>query len=129
MPTPSSRIWRTVVFAGAMLGTQLAGCGSAAQQQPTTVADPQPSEGELQAKRDADAKRAEAQRAADEQAAKDAETKRVADEQAARDAELLAKRQAEETARQEEAQRRSEELGRVRGTSGGGKRGRGFVLS
>jgi hypothetical protein len=104
--TSAARIWRTVVFAGAMLVTPVAvGCGGGNKPAP---AKPMPAEDttsdkaaadqaatDMAAKEAADkqaaeemaAKEAEAKRAADEQAAKDAEAKRAADEQAAKDAE------------------------------------------
>jgi hypothetical protein len=115
MRTSSSRIWRTVVFAGAMLATPLAGCGSSSHKQttpePTPAPAPQavagPQHDEAAAQRDADAKAAREQ------------------------ADLLAAQQfaAEEAARQAEEDRNEQQrLQRIRG-SGVGPRGRGFVLS
>lgn len=110
MGNSSSRIWRTVVFAGAMLATPLAGCGSGSHRQttPTPTPAPPPAHAAPQAaQREADAK--QAQEAADLLAAQ-----KLAEEEAAR--------------KEEEDRERLEAAQRIRG-SGGGPRGRGFVLS
>lgn len=118
MGNVSSRIWRTVVFAGAMLATPLAGCASGTHKQTTPEPTPAPAEqqtvvapphDEAAAQREADAKAA--QEEADLLAAQ-----KLAEEEAARQAQA------------EADQKRLEEARRIRG-SGGGPRGRGFVLS
>jgi len=127
MGTPTTRIWRTVVFAGAMLATPLSGCGSAAHKgtEPVhparTTAKAGPDEAALDAERQ-NAREQEllAQKQAEEDAA------RKAEQEAAAKAE--ADRVAEEERKAAEEQERQERLRRIRG-SGGGPKGRGFVLA
>jgi hypothetical protein len=119
----SSKIWRTVVVAGAMLGVPACGGGT---QKPAPVA---PAPGG-----DADG---DAQRAADEQRA--ADDRAAADAQAAEDARLLAEKAAADKAAQEEADRlaqeeadrKTDEEAAKKRPRGGGNRptGRGFILS
>lgn len=128
MANHSTRIWRTVVFAGAMLATPLAGCGGSSHKATAPVAaEPKP-----------DPAIAAQAAAADEQARRDAElqAQRDAEAQAQRDAEAQAEanRLAEaEAARKAEEQRKEQErmdaVQRVRGGGFDRPRGRGFVLS
>jgi hypothetical protein len=121
----AARIWRTVVFAGAMLATPLAGCGGGAKKRDTTVVQP-----DHAAERTEQGERERA--AADAAATEQAERERLDAEQAERDrvaAEEAAERErvaAEEAERQRAA---AEAAKRPRGTVFSRPKGRGFVLA
>jgi hypothetical protein len=128
MGTPSTRIWRTVVFAGAMLATPLAGCGGAAQKgtQPAEpAAAPAAKAGPDEAALDAERQNVREQELLAQKQA-EADAARKAEEEAAAKAE--ADCVAEEERKAAEDRERMERLQRVRG-SGGGPKGRGFVLA
>lgn len=117
----SNKIWRTVVVAGAMLGT--AACGGGQKPQPVApVAGPAPGSS-VDDKAAADAKAAEEKKAADDKAAADA--------QAAEDARLLAEKEAADKAAKEEADKKAAEEAKKKRPRGGGEKpvGRGFVLA
>jgi hypothetical protein len=126
--TSASKIWRTVVFAGAMLAAPI-GCGGG-HKKPETV-QPQPVEKQAdpdQAAKDAAAKdaadKAAADKAAaDQQAMKDEADKKAADEAAAKEA--ADKQAAEEQAAADAAKKKP----RPRTGSKNRPTGRGFILS
>ena len=119
----SNKIWRTVVVAGAMLGTpMLVACGGGKKPTPVTPG-PDKAADDAAAKADADTKAAE--KAADEQAAVAAKS--------AEDARLLAEKEAADKAAQEAADKKAAEdaAAAKKRPRGGGDRptGRGFILA
>lgn len=117
----SNKIWRTVVVAGAMLGTPACGGGT----KPTPVA-PGPTVEEQKA--------ADEQKAANDAAAK-AEAESTAAAKSAEDARLLAEKEAADAAAKEAADKaaadaKAAEEAKKRPRGGGQKPvGRGFVLA
>ncbi len=115
----SNKIWRTVVVAGAMLGTPACGGG----KKPTPVA-PGPTVEEQKA--------ADEQKAAANDAAAKAEAESTAAAKSAEDARLLAEKEAADAAAAKEAADKgaAEEAAKKRPRGGGQKPvGRGFVLA
>lgn len=129
--TSASRIWRTVVFAGAMLVTPVvAGCGGGAKKAETTqpVMTEQADPGDKAARDEA---AAQAEKAAADKAAEDraAEEQRLLAEREAAD-----KKAAEELAAKEEADKKAAEEAaakkpRPRTQQKSRPTGRGFILS
>jgi len=126
--TSASRIWRTVVFAGAMLGAPLAaGCGSKPKPATTTTTQQSDTAAPDQAAQDkAAADKAAEDKAAADKAAADKAAADAAAEQAKKDEE---ERLAKEAADKEAADKAAAEA--AKRPRGGGKRptGRGFVLA
>jgi hypothetical protein len=124
--TSASRIWRTVVFAGAMLAAPL-GCGGGSKKADTT-ATPHADDNAAADKEAAD--KADADKAAADQEAADkaAADKAAADKAAADAAEEQAKKDQEA---QEAADKAAAEEAAKKRPRGGGSRptGRGFVLA
>jgi membrane protein involved in colicin uptake len=116
--TSASTIWRTVVFAGAMLATPLAGCGGGTKKADTTATEQ---------KADPAADKAAADKAAADKAAADkAAADKAAADQAAAD-KAAADKAAEDQAAADKA---AEEQAKKRPRGGGGRpTGRGFVLA
>jgi hypothetical protein len=126
--TSASRIWRTVVFAGAMLAAPLGtGCGSKPKPATTTPAD---NAGTSDSDKAAADKAAEDKAAADKAAADKAAADAAAEQAKKDEDERVAKEQAEKEAADKAAAdaAAAEAAKRPRG---GGKRptGRGFVLA
>lgn len=125
--TSASRIWRTVVFAGAMLAAPLGtiGCGSSAKPAGTTPTPHQDSAADKAAADKAAADKAAADQATADKAAAD---KAAADKAAA--AAQAQKQDDDEAAADAAAQKAADEEAAKR-PRGGGKRptGRGFVLA
>ena len=130
----SNKIWRTIVVAGAMLATPLAGCGGNDKKADTTPtptpteqkpADDDPeSHGITEESAAAQAKFEEEHEkaAAEEQAKKEAEAKAAAEAQA--------KKEADEKAAAEEQAKKDEEAKKARPrTKPTRPTGRGFILS
>lgn len=113
----SNKIWRTVVVAGAMLGTPACGGGT----KPAPVA-PGPTVEEQKA--------ADEQKAANEAAAK-AEAESTAAAKNAEDARLLAEKEAADAAAKEAADKAAADEAAKKRPRGGGQKpvGRGFVLA
>jgi hypothetical protein len=130
----SKRIWRTVVFAGAMLAAPV-GCGGGDKKQAAEPAPVQPAATQStddQAAADAAAKEAADKKAADEAAMKMEADKKAADEAAAKEEadkkaaeELAAKEAADKKAADEAAAKKK----RPRTTTKTRPTGRGFILS
>lgn len=127
----SNKIWRTVVVAGAMLGTPvIAACGGGQKPAVAPVgptSDPNPTGGDVAtdpAKVPAD----EAKLAADKAAA---DEKAAAEAKAAEDARLLAEKEAADAAAKEAADKAAAEEAAKKRPRGGGQKpvGRGFVLA
>jgi type IV secretory pathway VirB10-like protein len=127
-------IWRTVVFAGAMLAAPLAGCGGGKKanttptEQPMSAA-PDPATQDKEAA--AAAEREAADKAAAEQAAAAAEAeKTAADQKAKEDAEAKAKQEADAKAAEDAAAKEAAaKKKRPRGSGDARPKGRGFVLA
>jgi hypothetical protein len=126
MGSPSTRIWRTVVFAGAMLATPLGGCGSPSHKpvaKPAAESPPSPSADEQRLA----AEQAEQQRLAEEK-------QRIEDERAAEEQRRAEEERLAEEKRVEDEARANAEALRARGSISPEEisrkpRGRGFVLS
>lgn len=132
----ASTIWRTVVFAGAMLAAPLAGCGGGTKKPDTTTAAQPMTGGESEADKaaadkaaadQAAADKAAADKAAAEQAAAAAEAEKAAADQKAQE-EAEAKAKAEEEAK---AKAEADKAAQKKRPRGGNERpkGRGFVLA
>jgi hypothetical protein len=124
----ASRIWRSVVFAGAMLAAPI-GCGGSKKPATTTASQPATSD---QADRDREAadKEEAARAAADKAAAEQAAAAAEAEQQKAK--EEAEKAAAEEQKAKEEADKAAaEEAAKKKRPRGGDSRpkGRGFVLA
>jgi hypothetical protein len=130
----AARIWRTVVFSGAMLAAPLAGCGGGAKPAATTpasagttVTDPDPAARDKAAADQAEAdKQAADQRAAEQAAAAAEAEKAAADQKAKEEAEAKAKEEADAKAAAD-----AEAAAKKKRPRGGNSRpqGRGFVLA
>lgn len=116
----AGKIWRTVVFSGAMLAAPLAGCGGGSKNQPTTVAPA--SDDKAAADKAATDKAAADQAATDQKAADD----KVAADKAAADQAASDQAAADQKAADDKAAADAKKRPR-----GGGDRptGRGFVLA
>jgi len=133
----ASKIWRTVVFAGAMLAAPLGttGCGGGGKKDNTTVqpvTDTKASDDKAAADKAAADKEMADKQAADKAAADKAEAdKKAAEEQAAK--EEADKKAAAELAAKEEADKKAAEDAkkkpRPRTTTKSRPTGRGFILS
>src|SRR5687768_11001576 len=133
----ASRIWRTVVFSGAMLAAPLAACGGGNKPAVTspdqggqagaeTTAPDQASQDKAVAGQAAADKQAADQRAAEQAAAAAEAEKTAADQKAKEDAEATAKAEADAKAAAE-----AEAAAKKKRPRGGNSRpqGRGFVLA
>lgn len=114
----AGKIWRTVVFAGAMLAAPLAACGGSSKNQPTT---PAPATDDKAA-----ADQAAADKAAADQATADKATADKAADKAAADQATADQKAADQKAADDKAAADAKKRPR-----GGGDRptGRGFVLA
>lgn len=127
----SNTIWRTVVAAGAMLATPLAGCGGPDKQASTLPAptesaapapDPVAEEAARQEAEDKAAAEAQAQQEAEAKAAAEAQAQKEAEDKAA--AEAQAQKEAEDKAAAEAAAKQPRpRVLKSRST------GRGFILA
>ena len=115
----AGKIWRTVVFSGAMLAAPLAACGGGSKNQPTTVA---PATDDKAAADKAAADKA----AADQAAAAQATADKAAADKAAADQAAADQAAADQKAADDKAAAQAKKRPR-----GGGDRptGRGFVLA
>ena len=127
----TNKIWRTVVFSGAMLVTPVVvGCGGGSKKQEPVTPVTQPADDTAAKQQDADASKAEA-----DAAAANAEEKRLAAEKAEADAkaaeEIAAKAEADKKAADEQAAKdaAAAKKPRPRTTTKSRPTGRGFILS
>jgi type IV secretory pathway VirB10-like protein len=128
----ASTIWRTVVFAGAMLAAPLTGCGGSKTPPPAAPDQAATAPAPDQAAKDREAadaaQREAADKAAADQAAAAAEAeKTAADQKAKEDAD--AKVQADADAKRAEEEAAAAKKKRPRGGGDSRPKGRGFVLA
>lgn len=126
--TSASRIWRTVVFAGAMLAAPL-GCGGGSKKADTAAPR---TDDKAAADKEAADKAAADKAAADKEAADKAAADKAAADKAAADADAAAAEQAKKDQEAQDAadKARAEEEAKKRPRGGGSRpTGRGFVLA
>jgi hypothetical protein len=137
MAKHTNKIWRTVVFSGAMLMTPLAvGCGGGSKKPdttPTTVNDGAAADPGDKAAGDDAAAKAQREQADKEAAAKAADEQRLLAEKEAADKktadELAAKEAADKQAADDAAAKEAAAKKRPRSTGKARPTGRGFILS
>ncbi len=137
MAKHTNKIWRTVVFSGAMLMTPLAvGCGGGSKKPdttPQTVNDGAAADPGDQAAGDEAAAKAQREQAEQEAAAKSAEEQRLLADKEAADKkmadELAAKEAADKKTAEEAAAKEAATKKRPRSTGKARPTGRGFILS
>jgi hypothetical protein len=127
----ASTIWRTVVFAGAMLAAPLYGCGPSKKPAPTTPDQAATAPAPDQAAKDQEAAAAAEKEAADKAAADNAAAaaeaeKAAADQKAKEDADAKVQAEADAKRAEEEAAAKKK---RPRGGGDARPKGRGFVLA